>query len=103
MEKMNKKIKYDEKAQMKYYEETGSFKPVITIKNKNLLAIYYYDGSGEVTLKDRGNYFFHKEDGKLKHQIKYIENEIAEMQKHLGICRQSLKLLKQEQKKHKLL
>lgn len=83
----------------KKYIPDIKFVPVVEIHNENMDAHYYDDGSGEIALNYDNEEFFFKDDGKLKHQIEYIQEHIDQLEK---IYKQQLNVCKKAKIKAKL-
>lgn len=75
-------------------------KPKIIIKNKNIRAKYYDDGSGYVEiLNNSRQQIFCEESGTISSQIKRLENKIQNLKKELVLFNKGLQILKQNGKK----
>jgi hypothetical protein len=89
--------------------DVDDYNPVLIIDEDKMGATYYYDGSGEISLSIDGDEFFHREDGRIKHHIEYIEeyidtmrDQINEYKKKIVVCKKSAAALKKYKKRAKL-
>jgi hypothetical protein len=92
-------------------------KPILKIQTKNLKAIYYKDGSGDVEINSPGrrhvigagapacyedNIIFYQELGYINTHIKYMELLLLRLKKDALILARALASLKKEARKKKL-
>jgi hypothetical protein len=81
-------------------------KPVIEIGEGLISAVYYNDLSGEISIENEDyDQIFFRDDGKLKHHIEYLEEEIEALKKayfnNMKVFKRAIFLLKKEQAKFK--
>jgi hypothetical protein len=86
-------------------ENNSNPKPIFKIKEKNIKAHYYYDGSGEICISSGSKYredVFYEDNDRLCHHILSLEEQIKQNAADTLIMKRAVKLLKKEKKKHKL-
>jgi hypothetical protein len=77
MKKNKSKIDYTQQ------DENGLYKPIVKIKDKNVRAQYYYDGSGYLEVLHKKDQLFVVECGKASDQLEDLQHQIDRRKKEI--------------------